>query len=381
MGAWCSRPRARSAKPPSLPAVQNRLALEPMDRSEDSLRRRAGAGDEAAQLELALRLYDRDAAEEGLYWLGQSVKAGHAAAFTELGARLIVGAGAPKAPADGLQLLRLAATNGDSTAARYQAILHASGHVMAQDWVVALHWLRKAADAGDPDATAELALLVGAAVSGANDDGIAKAWLRTPEVELLSDSPRIGMVRDFAPKRLCEWLIAAANEQLQQAGVTDAATGQFAADPARTNRYAQVRLFDYPLPLLFLREQMASVVGQPTANFEVMNVLSYDPGQEYRPHHDYMDPAAKGFRQELAERGQRVATFLVYLNDDFEGGETRFVDLDIEFRGETGDALFFLSTSPDGTIDTRTRHAGLPPKTGSKWLLSQWVRNRPQSFY
>ena len=126
---------------------------------------------------------------------------------------------------------------------------------------------------------------------------------------------------------------------------------------------------------------MAAILGQPTANFEIMNILSYDPGQEYRPHHDYMDPAAKGFEQELAERGQRVATFLVYLNDDFEGGETCFPDLDLKFRGDTGDALFFVSASPDGEIDTRTTHAGLPPKNGSKWLLSQWVRNHPQTVY
>ena len=351
-----------------------------MGNAEDALRQRAAAGDGGAQLELALAAYDRGAADEGLYWLGQSAKSGTIRAFTELGARLIVGAGAPHAPADGLKMLGVAAGNRDPIAARYEAILHASGHVVERDWPAALKWLRQAAENGDADAAGELSLLAHAC-GGGTDEAIADAWLREPSVDLLCESPRIGVVRGFAPKGLCDWLIAAATGRLQPAGTTDAATGRFTADPARTNRYAQVRLFDYPLPLLFLRQQMASIVEQPTANFEVMNILSYQPGEEYRPHHDYMDPAAKGFQQELAERGQRVATFLVYLNDDFEGGETSFPDVDVKFRGKTGDALFFISAAPDGTIDTRTRHAGLPPTSGTKWLLSQWVRNRPQTVY
>ena len=351
-----------------------------MDNPEEALRQRAVAGNGGAQLELALAAYARGAADEGLYWLGQSAKAGTVQAFTELGARLIVGAGAPCAPADGAQMLEIAAANGDPIAVRYQAILQATGTALAQDWAKAIWSLRRASDAGDPEAALELKLL--ADISGTGEDqAMAETWLRAPPVELLCESPRIGVVRNFAPRSLCDWLVAGAKDRLEPAGTTDAKTGQFTADAARTNRYAQVRLFDYPLPLLFLRQQMASIVEQPTANFEVMNILSYQPGEEYRPHHDYMDPAAKGFKQELAERGQRVATFLVYLNDDFEGGETSFPDVDVKFRGKTGDALFFISAAPDGTIDTRTRHAGLPPTSGTKWLLSQWVRNRPQSVY
>jgi prolyl 4-hydroxylase len=36
----------------------------------------------------------------------------------------------------------------------------------------------------------------------------------------------------------------------------------------------------------------------------------------------------------------------------------------------------WANTLPDGSIDRRTRHAGLPPTRGEKWLLSQWLRGR-----
>jgi hypothetical protein len=351
-----------------------------MQDAEQSLRQRAQSGDGVGQLELAMWLYDRGTADEALYWLGQSAKQGTIAAFTELGARLVVGAGAPKAPADGMQMLSIAANNGDALAARYLSNLHATGHGAPRDWPAAVDWLRRSAAAGDADSKAELKLLEKQSKAKA-DDAIIASWLAAPAVEWLSEDPKIGVVRKFLPPAQCAWLIDGARQMLQPAGVTDAASGSFAADPARTNRYAQVRLFDYPLPLLLLREQMAQVVGEPTDNFETMNILAYEPGEEYKPHHDYLDPDAPGFQLELETRGQRVATFLVYLNDDFEGGETSFPDLDIRFRGRTGDALFFISATADGVIDPRTRHAGLPPTSGTKWLLSQWVRNRAQSVY
>lgn len=79
----------------------------------------------------------------------------------------------------------------------------------------------------------------------------------------------------------------------------------------------------------------------------------------------------------MAGHGQRILTFLLYLNDDFEGGETEFPLAGIRHKGKKGDALFFWNVHPDGRLDRQTLHAGLPPGIGEKWLLSQWVRNKP----
>ena len=57
-------------------------------------------------------------------------------------------------------------------------------------------------------------------------------------------------------------------------------------------------------------------------------------------------------------------------------GETDFPLARTKYRGRKGDALFFWNVLPDGSVDRQTLHAGLPPTSGEKWLLSQWVRNR-----
>ena len=73
--------------------------------------------------------------------------------------------------------------------------------------------------------------------------------------------------------------------------------------------------------------------------------------------------------------GQRYATFLLYLNDDFTGGETGFPKRDIKVKPEKGKAALFFNLEKDNKnkLDD-SYHAGLPPDTGVKWMCNVWVR-------
>ena len=119
------------------------------------------------------------------------------------------------------------------------------------------------------------------------------------------------------------------------------------------------------------------VVVQPGA-LEPAEVLHYSIGEAYRPHVDFFHPQLPNFAEQMRLKGQRIKTCLVYLNDDFDGGETDFPKLGIKYRGRAGDALIFENVKPNGTGDLSTLHAGLPPTRGDKWLFSQWIRSKPQ---
>jgi len=67
---------------------------------------------------------------------------------------------------------------------------------------------------------------------------------------------------------------------------------------------------------------------------------------------------------------------LIYLNEDFEGGETSFPRLQLNHRGRTGDALVFGSLDAAGRPNPQSQHAGCSPTKGEKWVFSQWVRDR-----
>jgi predicted 2-oxoglutarate/Fe(II)-dependent dioxygenase YbiX len=125
-----------------------------------------------------------------------------------------------------------------------------------------------------------------------------------------------------------------------------------------------------------LRARIAVATHLPVPIFEPLQVLHYAVGQQFYPHNDFLDPDVSEFAELLRQFGQRIATVLIYLNDDYEGGETVFPKLGIRFRGRRGDALFFTNVDRAGRPDRLTTHAGTPPSSGEKWIISQWIRDQ-----
>ncbi len=125
------------------------------------------------------------------------------------------------------------------------------------------------------------------------------------------------------------------------------------------------------------QQRMAACLGVAFRQFEPITVLHYAEGEEITEHFDFVDPHVPDYEQEIARQGQRIATFLVYLNDDHGGGETDFPRVGVTHKGSVGEGLVFINALADGSADQRTLHAGRPPRTGEKWIVSQFVRNRP----
>ncbi len=149
---------------------------------------------------------------------------------------------------------------------------------------------------------------------------------------------------------------------------------------ARSNGSTEFHLIESDVVMALVRARIARATGVATANFEELSVLHYETGQEFVRHVDFLDPENPAHATVIAERGQRVATFLIYLNDGFEGGETEFPRLDLRFKGGKGDAILFWNADADGEPDRMTLHAGLAPTRGRKWLLSQFLRDRPWPY-
>ena len=83
-----------------------------------------------------------------------------------------------------------------------------------------------------------------------------------------------------------------------------------------------------------------------------LRVYRYGPAQHHSAHWDT--------EHELdAERVTRM-TLVVYLNDDFDGGETEFPELDVQVRPATGLALLFQH---------RTLHRARAVARGAKFVL------------
>lgn len=244
-----------------------------------------------------------------------------------------------------------------------QAARAAYGWGRPRSWQDALRLLAQAAKAGEGDAGRQLELVTQAPL---------ERMLEPPHPERLSPRARVAAARGFAPPGFSEWLIDRAEGRLEAARANDA-TGE----AVRTARTCAFGPQERDLVLAILQERGARLLGVPVACHEPPNAISYEPGQEYRRHADFIEPTIPQFQSELKQLGQRVATIVTYLNEDFEGAETVFPDLDIKFRGARGDAVYFANVLTDGSPDYSTTHAALPPSRGRKWVLSQWIRAKP----
>lgn len=250
---------------------------------------------------------------------------------------------------------------------RKQAARAAYGWARPQSWADALSLLRQAAEAGEPEADRELALVTQAPI---------EQLLEAPEADLLTERAQIGVCRGFAPPGFSEWLIERARDGLVPASV-------YAVEGAEFVRSAHDFAFGpqrRDLVLAVMQERAAHLTRVPVPFHEPPNVISYEPGQEFSLHTDFLDPRAPEYQADIQRSGQRIATIVTYLNEDFEDAETWFPDVDVKFRGNTGDAIVFSNVLPDGSPDFNTKHAGLPPTSGRKWVLSQWIRNKPFQY-
>ncbi|MBV8798690.1 MAG: 2OG-Fe(II) oxygenase [Alphaproteobacteria bacterium] len=312
------------------------------------------------------------------------------AAQTALGKKLLAGDNMPADPQRGAALIAAAAQAGDGEAAALAAVLIGLGAQSPGDWAKSLEYLQQAAESGWGPAQQQLVVLGHEALEGEAQGAMPSPaiwgrlrgsidlaeWLRLPELRQVSAAPRIEIRDAFLSPRLCAWLIGRARPRLERSRVY-AATGEGQVDRSRTNSAFEFDLLSLDVVMLLTRARIAAASGFAPHSLEHTNVLHYSAGQQFTRHFDFLDPALPGHAQEIASKGQRVGTFLIYLNENYDAAETEFSLLGRKFRCPTGGALYFHNVDASATPDRRTLHAGLAPNSGEKWLLSQWIRGRP----
>lgn len=116
---------------------------------------------------------------------------------------------------------------------------------------------------------------------------------------------------------------------------------------------------------------------------EALQVVRYEPGQEFKPHLDAFDPRGDGGEHALLqyEGRQREATILIYLSGPESGGETVFPKLGLNIKPIPRSALLWRNMRSDGTVDQRTLHGGAPVERGVKYAVNLWLRGERDPVY
>ncbi|MEM9301113.1 MAG: 2OG-Fe(II) oxygenase [Pseudomonadota bacterium] len=202
----------------------------------------------------------------------------------------------------------------------------------------------------------------------------AAASAPVPERPLGDD--RVRVYDDMLSAIECRYLIEVTAPQLRPSHTVHPETGESVRNDMRTSYGYSLHPLQEDFVILGAKARLAAETGFPVGHAEPFALLRYEPGQEYKPHFDYIDPASGEAGQELATRGQREVTIFSYLTSVAGGGETVFPRLDVQVACRAGRALMFRNTRPDGAPDPESLHASLPVESGEKWIATLWIRGR-----
>jgi len=183
--------------------------------------------------------------------------------------------------------------------------------------------------------------------------------------------PRVILFGGLLSNTECDELVGQARRRMSSSNVIDLDTGDERRDAGRTSSGMAFTRAATPL-IARIERRIAALLDWPLENGEALQILRYEVGQEYRPHHDYVDPAESGAATFLARGGQRVASLVMYLNTPTEGGATNFPDIGLEVAAVKGNAVFFSYDRPHPS--TKTLHGGMPVLAGEKWVATKWLR-------
>ena len=183
--------------------------------------------------------------------------------------------------------------------------------------------------------------------------------------------PRVVVFGGLLSDDECRGLMALAEPRLLRSETVDNATGGSEVNAARTSDGMFFERGEAPL-ITAVEQRIAELLRWPLDHGEGLQVLRYRPGAQYRPHHDYFDPAHPGTARILQRGGQRVGTLVMYLNAPEGGGATTVPDVGLEVAPVRGNAVFFSYDRAHPA--TGTLHGGAPVTAGEKWVATKWLR-------
>ncbi|UZK66466.1 prolyl hydroxylase family protein [Sphingomonas sp. M1-B02] len=211
--------------------------------------------------------------------------------------------------------------------------------------------------------------------SGHPSEPVIEHILRQPGVQRVP-SPKVAMfiAKSFFEPELCLRLIEQIDSQRRPSTIADP-NGD---DAFRTSETCDL---DPDLALVTeLKRRIIVLTGLDPTHGEPMQGQRYEIGQEFKAHTDYFEPSGQDFERYCSVSGQRTWTVMLYLNDVEAGGATRFKAIDKIVKPETGKLLVWNNLRSEGAPNPSTIHHAMKVRAGTKYVITQWFRERPWSW-
>jgi hypothetical protein len=98
-------------------------------------------------------------------------------------------------------------------------------------------------------------------------------------------------------------------------------------------------------------------INEEIKDAESYGLLRYNPGQKYNLHYDN------------GTETSRSVSVLIYLNDNYEGGELEFANFNLKIKPKAGTLVLFPS-------NYAYAHLAHPVVTGTKYVIATWLKDK-----
>ena len=187
-------------------------------------------------------------------------------------------------------------------------------------------------------------------------------------------APEIFTIENLLSDIECEYIKFISSPYMRESMIINPQTGIREKDSIRTSYSATIDWLTEDPAVFFLMQKCCQCFQVDVSQSEILHVLHYSIGEEYKPHYDFFGGVSQ--LTKFNPNTQRIKTICLYLNDVEQGGSTTFPKLNKTVSPKKGRAVFFENINTESNkpyIDSL--HAGEPVEQGEKWLATLWIRN------
>lgn len=168
---------------------------------------------------------------------------------------------------------------------------------------------------------------------------------------------RFETIPELLTAEQCKAIIDAARPKLERATVQQNG-GQEVNLAYRDAQHCQLEDDALTLPL---RRAASEFANRPISHCEPTEVVMYRPDGFFAQHHDGQN---------------RIASMVVFLNENYEGGALVFPYRTASYEPKTGKAIVW-DNYENGQPAVKAQHSCARVLSGFKWIAIQWVRAEP----
>lgn len=193
----------------------------------------------------------------------------------------------------------------------------------------------------------------------------------------LSWRPRLFKIKKFLSSDECDLLIQMSRNRVTPAAPYDPKKGLLSI--ASRSIHAGKMTVLKPDDTTWLDQRVARLIHMPVEYGEEVVIRKMEKGDRELSHVDYY-PIGESpeVDKSIVKFGNRYATLIMFLNDDYTGGDFNFkarLPAPIS-KMQKGDAFLYYNANTKAIPDPETEHEVSPITSGEKWVAVKWIRQK-----